>query len=251
MDDVKISAHGLSVFYGQTQALFNVSLDVKAFRTTALIGPAGCGKSTLLRSFNRLNELVPYCRTCGRVLIDGKDVSLVEDVNQLRRRVGMVFQKPNPFSMSVWDNVAFGPRTHGVRHRADIGDIVERSLRQAALWDEVKDKLKKSALLLSAGQQQRLCIARALAVSPEVLLMDEPTAVLDPVSTSKIEDTIEELKTHCTVVIVTHNMQQAVRVSDETAFFLGGRLVECGVSARLFSHPKMAQTEQYITGRLS
>ena len=247
--EVKISARQVSVFYGQTQALFDVSLDVIAHRITAFIGPSGCGKSTLLRTFNRMNDLLPQCRTQGQVLIDGQDIGSASDVNALRKRVGMVFQKPNPFPMSVWDNVAFGPRTHGVRHKADLGDIVERSLRQAALWDEVKGCLKKSALSLSGGQQQRLCIARALAVSPEVLLMDEPTASLDPISTSKIEDTIEALKAHYTIVIVTHNMQQAVRVSDMTAFFLLGHLVEWGDSTQVFSHPKMAQTEQYITGR--
>lgn len=251
MDDTKISTHSLSVFYGERQALFSVNVDVASCRTTAVIGPAGCGKSTLLRSFNRLNELVPHCRTVGRVLIDGEDVALVEDVNQLRLRVGMVFQKPVPFPMSVWDNVAFGPRTHGIRHKADLADIVERSLHQAALWDEVKDCLKKGALSLSSGQQQRLCIARALALSPEVLLLDEPTSSLDPASTSKIEDTLEEIKAHCTIVLVTHNMQQAVRVSDQTAFFMGGHLVECGDTGQVFTHPKMAQTEQYITGRLS
>ena len=249
MDDVKMAACGVSVFYGESQALFNVSLEVPAHRITALIGPSGCGKSTLLRTFNRMNELIPHCRTQGRVLVGGEDVSLLSDVNQLRRRVGMVFQKPNPFAMSVWDNVAYGPRTHGVRHKADLHDIVERALRDAALWDEVKDALKKSALSLSGGQQQRLCIARALAVSPDVLLMDEPTSALDPISTSRIEDTIEALKAHYTIVIVTHNMQQAVRVSDVTAFFLAGHLVESGESAQVFGHPKMKQTEQYITGR--
>ena len=249
MDDAKIAAYSVSVFYGERQALFAVSLEVAPRCVTAFIGPSGCGKSTLLRTFNRMNELIPHCRTQGRILIDGKDVSLMSDVNQLRRRVGMVFQKPNPFAMSVWDNVAYGPRTHGVRHKADLNDIVERSLRDAALWDEVKDCLKKSALSLSGGQQQRLCIARALALSPEVLLMDEPTSALDPVNTSRIEDTIESLKARYTIVIVTHNMQQAVRVSDMTAFFLAGRLIESGESTQVFTHPRMKQTEQYITGR--
>ena len=216
---------------------------------TAFIGPSGCGKSTLLKTLNRMNDLVEGCRIEGQVLLDGEDVYGSVNVNALRRRVGMVFQKPNPFPMSVYDNIAYGPRTHGVRKKAMLDEIVERSLRQAAIWEELKDRLKKSALGLSGGQQQRLCIARALAVEPEVLLMDEPTSALDPISTAKIEDLAAELKKQFTIVIVTHNMQQAVRISDRTAFFLLGEMVEFGATESLFSMPRDKRTEDYITGR--
>ena len=216
---------------------------------TALIGPSGCGKSTLLKSLNRMNDLVEGCRITGKMLLDGVDIYGSMDLNLLRKRGGMVFQKPNPFPMSIYDNVAFGPRTHGIRKKALLDDIVERSLRGAAIWDEVKDRLKESALGMSGGQQQRLCIARALAVEPEVLLMDEPTSALDPVSTSKIEDLVTELKQRYTIVMVTHNMQQAVRISDQTAFFLLGEVVEYGSTEKIFSMPKDKRTEDYITGR--
>ena len=216
---------------------------------SALIGPSGCGKSTLLKSLNRMNDLVPGVKITGRAALDGVDIYGNIDVNDLRRRVGMVFQKPNPFPMSVYDNVAYGPRTHGIRARGELDAIVEKSLRQAAIWDELKDRLKKSALALSGGQQQRLCIARALAVAPEVLLMDEPTSALDPISTSRIEDLINELKGQYTIVIVTHNMQQAARISDQTAFFLHGEMVECAPTLDIFAHPADKRTEDYITGR--
>ena len=231
------------------KALDDISLTVRPGQFWVLCGPSGCGKSTLLKSLNRMNDLVEGCRIEGKVLLDGEDIYGKLDVNHLRKRVGMVFQKPNPFPMSIYDNVAYGPRTHGVRNRAKLDEIVERSLRGAAIWDEVKDRLKKSALGLSGGQQQRLCIARALAVGPEVLLMDEPTSALDPISTSKVEELAMELKEHYTIVIVTHNMQQAARISDRTAFFLLGELVECGETEKLFSQPQDKRTEDYITGR--
>lgn len=245
----KISVEHLDLFYGQFQALRSIDLRVPAGEITAFIGPSGCGKSTLLKTMNRMNDLVEGCRITGKVLLDGEDIYGSMDVNNLRKRVGMVFQKPNPFPMSIYDNIAFGPRTHGVRSKAMLDETVERSLRSAAIWDEVKDRLKKSALGLSGGQQQRLCIARALAVEPEVLLMDEPTSALDPISTGKIEELAMELKKSYTIVIVTHNMQQAVRISDKTAFFLLGELVETGPTERLFSMPQDKRTENYITGR--
>ena len=240
---------GLDLFYDQTQALKDISMKINKNEITAFIGPSGCGKSTLLKTLNRMNDLVEGCRIEGQVLLDGEDVYGSVNVNALRRRVGMVFQKPNPFPMSVYDNIAYGPRTHGVRKKAMLDEIVERSLRQAAIWEELKDRLKKSALGLSGGQQQRLCIARALAVEPEVLLMDEPTSALDPISTAKIEDLAAELKKQFTIVIVTHNMQQAVRISDRTAFFLLGEMVEFGATESLFSMPRDKRTEDYITGR--
>lgn len=245
----KIAVEKLNLFYGQFQALKTVDLQIQAGEITAFIGPSGCGKSTLLKTLNRMNDLVEGCRIEGSALLDGEDIYGSMDVNLLRRRVGMVFQKPNPFPMSIYDNIAFGPRTHGVRSKAMLDEIVERSLRGAAIWDEVKDRLKKSALGLSGGQQQRLCIARALAVEPEVLLMDEPTSALDPISTGKIEELALELKKRYTIVIVTHNMQQAVRISDKTAFFLLGELVEMGETEKLFSMPQDKRTEDYITGR--
>ena len=245
----KITVQNLDLFYGNFQALKSISLNIPGNQITALIGPSGCGKSTLLKTLNRMNDLVEDCRITGSVLLDGQDIYGGMDVSLLRKRVGMVFQKPNPFPMSIYDNIAFGPRTHGVRSRARLDEIVERSLRDAAIWDELKDRLKKSALGLSGGQQQRLCIARALAVEPEVLLMDEPTSALDPISTSKIEELAMELKEKYTIVIVTHNMQQAVRISDHTAFFLLGELVEYGETEKLFSQPQDKRTEDYITGR--
>ena len=245
----KITVQNLDLFYGNFQALKSISLNIPGNQITALIGPSGCGKSTLLKTLNRMNDLVEDCRITGSVLLDGQDIYGGMDVSLLRKRVGMVFQKPNPFPMSIHDNIAFGPRTHGVRSRARLDEIVERSLRDAAIWDELKDRLKKSALGLSGGQQQRLCIARALAVEPEVLLMDEPTSALDPISTSRIEDLAMELKEKYTIVIVTHNMQQAVRISDQTAFFLLGDLVEYGSTEEMFSKPRDKRTEDYITGR--
>ncbi len=245
----KIRIEQLNLYYGAFQALKDVSLDIPACRITAFIGPSGCGKSTLLKTLNRMNDLIEGCRIEGIVSLDGADIYARMDVNQLRKRVGMVFQKPNPFPMSIYDNVAYGPRTHGVKSKARLDDIVERSLTDAAIWDEVKDRLRKSALGLSGGQQQRLCIARALAVEPEVLLMDEPTSALDPISTAKIEELAEALKSRYTIVIVTHNMQQAVRISDKTAFFLLGEVVEFGRTERLFAQPKDRRTEDYITGR--
>ena len=245
----KFSIEHLDLFYGDFQALKEINLKVPEHQIFALIGPSGCGKSTLLKSLNRMNDLIPECRITGKILLDGTDVYKDLDVNLLRKRVGMVFQKPNPFPMSVYDNVAFGPRTHGIRSRAKLDEIVEQSLKNASIWDELKDRLKKSALGLSGGQQQRLCIARALAVQPEVLLMDEPTSALDPVSTLKIEDLAMELKKQYTIVIVTHNMQQALRISDQTAFFLLGEMVEAGDTQTLFSLPKDKRTEDYITGR--
>lgn len=245
----KITIENLDLFYGSFQALKNINLAIPEGKITAFIGPSGCGKSTLLKSLNRMNDLVEGCRITGKIALDGEDIYGKMDPSVLRRRVGMVFQKPNPFPMSVYDNIAYGPRTHGVRSGAQLDEIVERSLRDAAIWDEVKDRLKKSALGLSGGQQQRLCIARALAVEPEVLLMDEPTSALDPISTSKIEDLATELKKRYTIVIVTHNMQQAVRISDRTAFFLLGEVVEFGKTDALFSMPRDKRTEDYITGR--
>ena len=239
----------MDLYYGNFQALKKVNIDIYKNDITALIGPSGCGKSTFLRSLNRMNDLVEGCRITGNVFLDGEDIFAHMDVNVLRRRVGMVFQKPNPFPMSVYDNVAYGPRTHGVRGKAKLDDLVERSLRGAAIWDELKDRLNKSALGLSGGQQQRLCIARALAVEPEVLLMDEPTSALDPISTSRIEELALELKERYTIVIVTHNMQQAARISDRTAFFLLGEIVETGLTSELFATPKDKRTEDYITGR--
>lgn len=245
----KLLIEDLSLFYGSFQALKSVNLTIPGQEITAFIGPSGCGKSTLLKCFNRMNDLVEGCRITGRVLLDEKDVYGNMDVNLLRRRVGMVFQKPNPFPMSIYDNVAYGPRTHGIRNKKTLDEIVERSLRDAAIWDEVKDRLGKSALGMSGGQQQRLCIARALAVEPEVLLMDEPTSALDPISTAKIEELAMELKKRYTIAIVTHNMQQAVRISDRTAFFLLGELVEYDTTEQLFSQPTDQRTEDYITGR--
>ena len=245
----KIDMEQLNLHYGAFHALKDVNLHIEEGKITAFIGPSGCGKSTLLKTLNRMNDLIPDCRVTGKVTLDGENIYGDMDVNLLRRRVGMVFQKPNPFPMSVYDNSAYGPRTHGVRRRAQLDDTVEASLRAAAIWDEVKDRLHKSALGLSGGQQQRLCIARALAVQPEVLLMDEPTSALDPISTSKIEELCLELKGRYTIAIVTHNMQQAVRISDVTAFFLLGEMVECGRTERLFSMPRDKRTEDYITGR--
>jgi len=245
----KFTIENLDLYYDSFQALKSVNLYIPSGEITAFIGPSGCGKSTLLKTLNRMNDLVEGCRITGTVKLDGEDVYGGMDVNLLRKRVGMVFQKPNPFPMSVYDNIAYGPRTHGVKGKAKLDDIVESSLRGAAIWDEVKDRLKKSALGLSGGQQQRLCIARALAVEPEVLLMDEPTSALDPISTSKIEELATELKKNYTIVIVTHNMQQAVRISDQTAFFLLGEVIESGETDKLFSIPRDKRTEDYITGR--
>ena len=245
----KFSIHDMNLHYGSFHALKNVQLEIAPREITAFIGPSGCGKSTLLKSLNRMNDLVEGCRIDGQVLLDGEDIYGDMDVNLLRKRVGMVFQKPNPFPMSIYDNVAFGPRTHGIRSRVQLDELVEQSLRSAAIWDEVKDRLRKSAFGLSGGQQQRLCIARALAVKPEVLLMDEPTSALDPISTLKIEDLATELKKDYTIAMVTHNMQQATRISDKTAFFLLGEVVEFGVTDQIFSMPKDKRTEDYITGR--
>ena len=249
MNDI-ITVENLSLWYGQTQALKDISMNIPEHGVTALIGPSGCGKSTFLKTLDRMNDLVPGVKISGRVNYRGSDIYAPgTDVNELRRSVGMVFQKPNPFPMSIYDNIAYGPRTHGVRKKAELDEIVERSLRSAAIWDEVKDRLKRSALGLSGGQQQRLCIARALAVEPDVLLMDEPTSALDPISTMKIEELASELKSKYTIVIVTHNMQQAVRISDNTAFFLLGELVEYGDTEKMFSSPADKRTEDYITGR--
>ena len=245
-----LSAQKINVYYGASHALQDVSLDFEAGGVTALIGPSGCGKSTFLRCLNRMNDLIPGCRVEGRIMLDGEDVNQPRtNVVRLRQKVGMVFQQPNPFPMSIYDNVAYGPRVHGIRGKEKLDDIVEESLQGAAIWEEVKDRLKKSALGLSGGQQQRLCIARALAVQPEVLLMDEPTSALDPISTAKIEDLMESLKKKYTVVVVTHNMQQATRVSDYTAFFLLGDLIEFGETKQVFSYPRQKKTEDYITGR--
>lgn len=245
----KIEIKDVNLYYGSFQALKGINMKVVQNEVTALIGPSGCGKSTLLKTINRMNDLVEGCRITGSVLLDGEDIFSGIDVNHLRKQVGMVFQKPNPFPMSIYDNIAFGPRTHGIRAKVKLDEIVEKSLRAAAIWDETHDRLKKSALGLSGGQQQRLCIARALAVDPQVLLMDEPTSALDPISTSKIEDLINELKRDYTIVIVTHNMQQAARISDKTAFFLLGELVEYNDTDTIFSMPSDKRTEDYITGR--
>lgn len=247
--NTKMKVENLDLYYGDFKALKQVNLDIPEHQITAFIGPSGCGKSTLLKSLNRMNDLVAGCRITGSVKLDEEDIYTGMDVNVLRKRVGMVFQKANPFPMSVYDNVAYGPRTHGVHSKAKLDEIVEKSLRDAAIWDEVKDRLKKSALGLSGGQQQRVCIARALAVHPEVLLMDESTSALDPISTSKIEDLVLELKKEYTIVMVTHNMQQATRVSDKTVFFLLGEIIETGNTVDLFSMPKDKRTEDYITGR--
>lgn len=245
----KFLIQDLNLYYGSFQALKNINLAIPSNKITAFIGPSGCGKSTLLKSLNRMNDLVEGCKIDGNVLLDGENIYKDIDLNSLRKRVGMVFQKPNPFPMSIYDNIAYGPRTHGIKDKKKLDEIIERSLTGAAIWDEVKDRLKKSALGLSGGQQQRLCIARALAVEPEVLLMDEPTSALDPISTSKIEDLALELKKEYTIIIVTHNMQQATRISDNTAFFLLGEVIEYEKTEKLFSNPKNKETEAYITGR--
>ena len=249
MSDI-MTVQGLDLWYGDHQALHDISMNIPEKSITALIGPSGCGKSTFLKTLNRMNDLIPGVKITGDVRYRDQDIFAPgTDVNELRREIGMVFQKPNPFPMSIYDNIAYGPRTHGIKNRAKLDEIVEKSLRGAAIWDEVKDRLKKNALGLSGGQQQRLCIARALAVEPEVLLMDEPTSALDPISTSKIEELAMQLKEQYTIVIVTHNMQQAVRISDRTAFFLLGELVECDYTQQLFSQPQDKRTEDYITGR--
>ena len=248
MNNPIITVNDLNLWYGQTQALKNISLEIPEKSITALIGPSGCGKSTFLKTLNRMNDLIPGVKITGEVRYHGENIFDTE-VNNLRKEIGMVFQKPNPFPMSIYDNIAYGPRTHGIRNKAQLDEIVEKALKGAAIWDEVKDRLKKNALGMSGGQQQRLCIARALAVEPEVLLMDEPTSALDPISTSRIEDLAMELKEKYTIVIVTHNMQQAVRISDQTAFFLLGDLVEYGGTETLFSTPSDKRTEDYITGR--
>jgi len=245
----KYLLNNVNLWYHDFQALMNVNIDIEANEVTAFIGPSGCGKSTLIKSLNRMNDLIEGCRITGEFLLDGEDIYGNIDVNMLRKRVGMVFQKPNPFPMSVYDNIAFGPRTHGIKGKAKLDEIVEKSLRDAAIWEECKDRLKKSALSLSGGQQQRLCIARALSVEPEVLLMDEPTSALDPISTGKIEELMNELKREYTIIIVTHNMQQATRISDKTAFFLLGEMIEFGGTEEVFSNPKDKRTENYITGR--
>lgn len=248
MDKI-IQASNLDLYYGSNQALKGVNMDIERNRVTALIGPSGCGKSTFLRTLNRMNDLIENVRISGSILLEGEDIYRDYDVTYLRKKVGMVFQKPNPFPMSIYDNIAYGPRIHGVKSKSQLDEIVEKSLKGAALWDEVKDRLSKSALGLSSGQQQRLCIARTLAVEPDVILMDEPTSALDPISTSKVEDLIVRLKEKYTVVIVTHNMQQAGRISDTTAFFLSGEVVESGPTEELFYKPKDKRTEDYITGR--
>ena len=245
----KIAVKNLDLWYNDFKALKNINLSLNANKISAFIGPSGCGKSTLLKSLNRMNDLVEGCKITGEVTLDGESVYGGMDVNSLRKRVGMVFQKPNPFPMSIYDNIAFGPRTHGIRSKQKLDEIVEESLKKAAIWEETKDILKKSALAMSGGQQQRLCIARALAVKPEVLLMDEPTSALDPISTSKIEDLCSELKKDYTIIMVTHNMQQAVRISDYTAFFLLGEVIEFSETEKMFSKPQDKRTEDYITGR--
>ncbi len=245
----KIDINNVNLYYDTFQALKNINFGIEANQVTAFIGPSGCGKSTLLKSINRMNDLIEGCKISGEFLLDGEPIYGNMDVNRLRKRVGMVFQKPNPFPMSVYDNIAFGPRTHGIKNKAKLDEIVEKSLRDAAIWEETKDRLKKNALGFSGGQQQRLCIARALAVEPEVLLMDEPTSALDPISTTKIEDLIMELKEKYTIVIVTHNMQQALRIADTTAFFLLGEVIEIGETEQLFSRPVNKKTEDYVTGR--
>lgn len=245
----KMDVSHMDLFYGDYQALTDINISFAEHRVTAMIGPSGCGKSTLLKSLNRMNDLVEGCKITGRITLDGDDIYSGYDVNVLRKKVGMVFQKANPFPMSICDNIAFGPRTHGIKKKSELDDIVEDSLRKAAIFDELKDRLKKNALGLSGGQQQRLCIARALAVNPEVLLMDEPTSALDPISTSKIEELVGELKKTYTIIIVTHNMQQAARISDTTAFFLLGSMVECAPTQTMFSNPRDKRTEDYISGR--
>ena len=245
----KFDIENMDLYYGDFHAIKNVNLSVPPNEITAFIGPSGCGKSTVLKSLNRMNDLVPECKITGNITLDGVNIYKDIDVNKLRKRVGMVFQKPNLFPMSIYDNIAYGPRTHGIHSKAKLDEIVERTLKQAAIWDETKDKLKKSALAMSGGQQQRLCIARALAVNPEVILMDEPTSDLDPISTSKIEDLAVELKKDYTVIMVTHNMQQAARISDKTAFFLLGEIIEFSDTEQMFSMPKDKRTEDYITGR--
>ena len=249
LDNVKLSIKNLDLFYGHNQALKDTNIDIKENKVTALIGPSGCGKSTFLRTLNRMNDLIENVTIKGKIEVDGEDIYQTEDVIKLRTKVGMVFQKPNPFPMSIYDNIAYGPRIHGIRDKKILDKIVEESLRGAAIWDEVKDRLKTSALGLSGGQQQRICIARAIAMKPEVILMDEPTSALDPISTSKVEELIEELKKDYTIVIVTHNMQQAARISDDTAFFLNGVLVEYSETKDMFTAPKDKRTEDYITGR--
>lgn len=248
MNHAIITVNDLNLWYGQSQALKHITMEIPEKSITALIGPSGCGKSTFLKTLNRMNDLIPTVKITGEVRYGGENI-FESEVNTLRKEVGMVFQKPNPFPMSIYDNIAYGPRTHGIKSKAKLDEIVERSLRDAAIWDEVKDRLKKNAIGLSGGQQQRLCIARALAVEPKVLLMDEPTSALDPISTSRIEELAMELKEKYTIVIVTHNMQQAVRISDCTAFFLLGELVEFGETEEMFSQPKDQRTEDYITGR--
>ena len=250
MEKDKFTIKDLDLFYGDFQALKKISMHIPEKEITAFIGPSGCGKSTLLKSLNRMNDLVEGCKITGTLLLDGEPIDQMKNVNLLRKRVGMVFQKPNPFPMSIYDNVAYGPRTHGIRKKSELDAIVEDSLKKAAIWDETKDRLKKSALGMSGGQQQRLCIARALAVQPEVLLMDEPTSALDPISTTKIEDLALELKNQYTIVMVTHNMQQAARISDKTAFFLLGEMVEMNDTETIFSKPQDKRTDDYITGRL-
>ena len=245
----KFDIENMDLYYGDFHAIKNVNLSVPPNEITAFIGPSGCGKSTVLKSLNRMNDLVPECKITGNITLDGVNIYKDIDVNKLRKRVGMVFQKPNLFPMSIYDNIAYGPRTHGIHSKAKLDEIVERTLKQAAIWNETKDKLKKSALAMSGGQQQRLCIARALAVNPEVILMDEPTSALDPISTSKIEDLAVELKKDYTVIMVTHNMQQAARISDKTAFFLLGEIIEFSDTEQMFSMPKDKRTEDYITGR--
>lgn len=249
LDNVKLSIKNLDLFYGENQALKDINIDIKENKVTALIGPSGCGKSTFLRTLNRMNDLIENVTIKGKIEVDGEDIYQTEDVIKLRTKVGMVFQKPNPFPMSIYDNIAYGPRIHGIRDKKILDKIVEESLRGAAIWDEVKDRLKTSALGLSGGQQQRICIARAIAMKPEVILMDEPTSALDPISTSKVEELIEELKKDYTIVIVTHNMQQAARISDDTAFFLNGVLVEYSETKDMFTAPQDKRTEDYITGR--
>ncbi|MGN1123488.1 MAG: phosphate ABC transporter ATP-binding protein PstB [Eubacterium sp.] len=245
----KIEINNLELYYGDFKAIKGISLAVEENEITAFIGPSGCGKSTVIKTLNRMNDLVEDCKISGEITLDGQNIYKDIDVSNLRKRVGMVFQKPNPFPMSIYDNIAYGPKTHGIRRKKELDEIVERSLRQAALWDEVSDKLKKSALALSGGQQQRLCIARALAVNPEVLLMDEPTSALDPISTKKIEELVLELKKNYTIIIVTHSMQQAARISDRTAFFLLGEIIEYDKTEKIFSSPNDKRTEAYISGR--
>ncbi len=245
----KIQVRNLNLYYGDNQALKNINIDLEEHKVTAFIGPSGCGKSTFLRTLNRMNDLIDSVKIDGEILVDGEDIYKSKDVIALRTKVGMVFQKPNPFPMSIYDNIAYGPRLHGIKDKKSLDEIVEKSLKGAALWDEVKDRLKKSALGLSGGQQQRLCIARTIAVSPEIILMDEPTSALDPISTNKMEELMEELKKKYTVIIVTHNMQQAGRIADKTAFFLNGEIIEYGDTEDIFYKPKDKRTEDYITGR--